>query len=117
MNNTYDRDYVIFKLVKAGVSYEVLFKKFGIGKARLQQIYRDQLYKTRHGNPDIPEIDIMCRTLGLREQERGMIQSTLHKHGYTASDDSWRKLSYDDICRIERLGPNSACVIWLAQNM
>ncbi len=118
MNNViHDRDDIIYKLVKAKVDISKIAKYFGIGVVRVRQIFNEYQHKLRHGNPDILEIDVMCRTLGWRENERGKLQSTLHKNGYTAYDDAWRKLTYDDICAIPLLGPSQACVIWLAQNM
>ena len=117
MSEIQNRDQVIFRLIQVGMPCAVLSKKLGISTMRIRQIYNNQYYKNYHGDPDIPEIDIMCRTLGMREQERGKLQSILHKNGYTNYDDRWRELSYDDICSITLLGPTNACVVWLAQNM
>lgn len=113
----HNRDSIIYKLVKAKVDISKIAKYFGIGAYRVRQIFNEYQHKLHHGDPDILEIDVMCRTLGWRENERGKLQSILHKNGYTAYDDAWRKLTYDDICAIPLLGPSQACIIWLAQNM
>lgn len=112
--NKYD---LIFKLSTSGVSKEKLSAYFKITEDEIAQIIEKQKIKKYMGNPDIKEIDIMCRILGWRENERVKLQSVLHKNGYTAYDQSWRNLRYDDIVKIPFLGKESAMVIWLAQNM
>jgi hypothetical protein len=112
-----DRDNAIYRLMKAKVDISKIAKYFGIGTERVRQIFNEYQCKLHRENPDILEIDIICRILGWRENERGKLQSTLHKNGYTAYNDAWRKLTYDDICAIPLLGPSQACIIWLAQNM
>ena len=114
---SYDRDGDIFKLYNAGVSDMKLSKLYNLTKQRIRGIILEQRRKRRKGNPDIYQIDVMCRILGWRENERGKLQSILHKNGYTSYDDKWRKLSSDDILAIPFLGPSAMCVIWLAQNM
>jgi len=114
---SYNRDGDILKLYNAGVTEEAICEYYDIKKPRLMQIILEQRSKKLHGDPDIRQIDTMCRILGWRENERGRLQSILHKHGYTAFDDKWRELSRNDILAIPLLGPSSACVIWLAQNM
>ena len=113
----YDRDFAIYKLYKTGKDIKKIAKQYNVGEERIKQILRDYRFKLRRGNPDIYEIDVMCRTLGWRENERGKLQSTLHKNGYTSFDDKWRELTYNDILAMPLMGPNQACIIWLAQNM
>ena len=114
---SYDRDGDIFKLHNAGVSDMKLSKFYNLTKQRIRKIIFEQRHKHRKGNPDISQIDTMCRILGWRESELGKLQSILHKNGYTSYDDKWRDLSPDDILAIPFLGPSAVCVIWLAQNM
>lgn len=114
---SYDRDGDIFKLHNAGVSDMKLSKFYKLTKQRIREIIFEQQHKHRKGNPDIPQIDTMCRILGWRENDRGKLQSILHKNGFTSYDDKWRNLSPDDILAIPFLGPSAMCVIWLAQNM
>lgn len=113
----YDRDSTIYRLYKAGVDINEIAFAYNIQAQRIKSIIQDYRVKLRKGNPDIYEIDAMCRILGWRENERGKLQSTLHKNGYTSFDDKWRELTYEDILEIPLLGPNAANVIWLAQNM
>lgn len=114
---SYDRDGDIYKLSNAGVSLDRLSSYYKMSKSRISSIISEQYRKRRIGNPDIYQIDIMCRILGWREQDRGKLQSVLHKNGYTSFDDKWKKLSSDDILAIPLLGPGAVCIIWLAQNM
>jgi len=114
---SYDRDGDIFKLHNAGVSDMKLSEFYKLSKQRICQIIFEQRRRHRKGNPDIPQIDTMCRILGWRESDRGKLQSILHKNGYTSYDDKWRDLSSDDILAIPLLGHSAVSVIWLAQNM
>lgn len=114
---SYDRDGDIYKLSNAGATRDQLSSYYKISKSRIASIIGDQYRKRRTGNPDIYQIDVMCRILGWREQNRGKLQSVLHKHGYTSFDDKWKKLTSTDILAIPLLGPDAVCVIWLAQNM
>ena len=113
----YDRDSTIYRLYKSGIDTKKIAQRYQVGEERIKQILRDYRVKLRQGNPDIYEIDVICRTLGWRENERGKLQSTLHKNGYTSFDNKWKQLTYNDILAVPLLGPNQACVIWLAQNM
>lgn len=117
LHMSYDRDGDIFELFNNGMTEYELSKRFKIRKGRIRQIIQDQRIRKRKGNPDIYQIDAVCRILGIRENERGKIQSILHANGYTSYDDKWKKLKSNDILRIPLLGKFAMCIIWLAQNM
>lgn len=109
---------VIFSsFFNAGVTEEQLSTRYNISKERIRKIIQDQYYKKRKGDPDIYQIDVMCRILGWKETDRGKLQSILHKNGYTSFDDKWKKLTSKDILAIPLLGQSAVGIIWLAQNM
>lgn len=113
----YDRDNDIYNDYKNGMSFQQLMNKYHLKRYRIKHIIEDQLEKRTNGDVDIYEIDAVCRMLGIREQERGRIQSALHRNGYTALDTKWLVLDYNDICSLELLDKNSAWIIWLAQHI
>lgn len=114
----FDRDDTIYRAYLNGfMDVCELSKYYGLSQQRICDIIQEQKVKKRRGDPDIYEIDVMCRILGWTENCRGKLQSTLHKNGYTSFDNKWRDLTYDDILAIPFLGPNAAGIIWLAQNM
>lgn len=113
----YSKYDLIFKLSTSGISKEKLSAYFKTTDDEIEQIIEKQKIKKYVGNPDIKEIDTMCRILGWHENERAKLQSILHKNGYTAYDQNWRNLRYDDILKTPFLGKEAATVIWLAQNM
>lgn len=111
------RDDDIYKKYLKGAKIEDLANQYHLSVTRIRKILDEQRLKNRKGDPDIKQIDIMCNILGIRDNERGKIQSILHKYGYTSFNDAWLTLSYDDILKIPNLGPDSAAIIWLAQEM
>lgn len=111
------RDDDIYQKFLAGSTVKDLLSEYHLSATGIRKILAKERLKKRKGDPDIKQIDIVCDILGVRNEERGRIQSIMHKHGYTSFDDAWLMLSRDDILKIPRLGPDSAAIIWLAQEM
>ena len=112
-----ERNQAIYTLVHGGIDVEKIAKRFDISKTMVRKIYQQQASKKVNGDPDIPEIDKMCRIFQWREQDRGKLQSILHKHGYTNFNDAWIWTDTDIFKKIPEIGPKSICIIWLAQRI
>lgn len=112
-----ERNQAIYTLVHGGIDVGKIAKRFDISKTMVRKIYQQQASKKVNGDPDIPEIDKMCRIFQWREQDRGKLQSILHKHGYTNFDNKWLVTKIDEFRKIPRIGPNGIAIIWLAQQM
>ena len=111
------RDYLIYKLIRKGISIKALSKKLNMSEEEIAQICIEQKEKVCNGDYDIPEIDTMCRIMGIRETERNKLQSALRSHGYTSLDDSWAYTDIDIFKSLPRIGRTFASIIWLAQHM
>lgn len=116
---SYDRDGDIYDFYMSGTNENDIAAKYMLSVQRIREIIfkQKQLHKSDVYNPDIYQIDAMCRILGWRECDRAKLQLALHQNGYTSYDNKWKKLTPDDILALPSLGHSAMCVIWLAQNM
>ena len=111
------RDRTIYILIRQHVSISSIAKRFGLSETRVRRIYAEQRSKIVNGDFDIPEIDKMCRILGVREQDRGKLQSILQKHGFTNEDEVWVYTDISEFESIPSIGKAFGAIIWLAQHM
>lgn len=113
----FERNEKIYKLIQEKVDPKDIAKQFGISRTHVVRTYEKMLKKKTMGDPDIPEIDTMCRIFEVCEQYRGKLQAILHTNGYTNFDDIWLWTDIDTFRQIPEIGPKSICIIWLAQHM
>ena len=111
------RDYLIYKLIRKGTSIKALSTKLNMSEEEIAQICIEQKEKLYNGDFDIPEIDTMCRIMGIQHRERNKLQSILRIHGYTSLDDSWVHTDIDIFKALPHIGRTFASIIWLAQHM
>lgn len=111
------RDYLIYKLIRKGMSIKALSTKLDMPEKQITQICVEQKEKLYNGDYDIPEIDTMCRIMNIRDRERNILQSILRNYGYTSLDDSWVYTDIDVFKTMPRIGRTFASIIWLAQHM
>lgn len=111
------RNETIFKMIQDKVDPMEVARQLHMSRTHVVRVYYEMLQKKMKGDPDIPEIDKVCRIFEVRENYRGKLQSILHTNGYTNFDDIWIWTDMDTFREIPEIGPKSICIIWLAQHM
>ena len=111
------RDRMIYLLIKKHVDIHAIAEKFNLSTSRIRQIYKEQSEKAINGDNDIPEIDTMCRIMGIRDQDRGKLQSILQRYGFSNKDDKWVYTDISIFKSLPNIGKEFCAIIWLAQHM
>ena len=107
--------FIIYHAFKAGFSMKNIADKFHYCKTSIWNVVH--MYNPDEHNTDIPEINIIGKSLGLRESEIERIQTILHRYGYSGRDDGWKDLLPEDLYEIPNFDPWYVDIIWLAQHI
>ena len=101
---------------KQGVSYSDLANEYNISVARVRQIDELVRYQERHKIPDIPEIVTACKEFGASDWINGRIQNELRKRHLNIKN-RWRKVTRDEILKMDWLGERAADIVEYAQKL
>ena len=101
---------------KQGVSYFDLAKEYKISETRVRQIDNQVRYRERHKTPDIPEIVTACKKFGATDWINGRIQNELRKRHLNVKN-RWRKLTRNEILKMDWLGERAADIVEYAQKL
>lgn len=101
---------------KQGVSYLDLAKEYRISEARVRQIDNQVRYQELHETPDVDEIKVACQELGATDWINGRIQNELRKRHLNIKN-RWRKITRDEILKMDWLGEKAADIIEYAQKI
>ncbi len=111
-----DRNREIRAKHKQGVSYSDLAKEYGISIVRVRQINELATYREHHNDPDVPEIVIACKKFGASDWINGRIQNELRKRRLNIKN-RWRKLTRNDVIKMDWLGEKAADIVEYAQKL
>ena len=101
---------------KQGASYSDLAKEYRISETRVRQIDAQVRYQEIYKGPDIPEIVTACKEFGATDWINGRIQNELRKRHLNIKN-RWRKLTRDDIIKMDWLGERAADIVEYAQKL
>jgi len=111
-----DRNREIYAKHKQGMPYLDLAKEYKISETRVRQIYDQVRYQERHKTPDIPEIATACKKFGATDWINGRIQNELRKRHLNIKN-RWRKLTRNEILKMDWLGERAADIVEYAQKL
>lgn len=111
-----DRNIEIHAKLKQGISVTTLAKEYGLSYARIKQIDNQVRYDRMHIAPDIIEIAIACDKLHAVDWMNKHIQQVL-RNRHLNKRNRWRKLTRDDILKLNSIGEKSADIIEYAQKL
>lgn len=101
---------------KQGASYAELSKEYGVSVTRIRQIDAQVRHQEIYESPDIPEIVTACKKFGATDWINGRIQNELRKRRLNVRN-RWRKITRDEVLKMNRLGEKAADIVEYAQKL
>jgi hypothetical protein len=99
-----------------GASYVELAKEYGVSITRIREIDAQVRHREIYESPDIPEIVTACKKFRATDWINGRIQNELRKRHLNVKN-RWRKITRDEILKMDWLGERAADIIEYAQKL
>ena len=111
-----DRNREIYRRHREGESYSDLAHEFGITEARIRQIDTQVRHDKLCKSPSITEIELACKKFDAPDWMNGRIQAALANRKLHIKN-RWKKLSREEILRLQGIGDVAADIIEFAQKI